>query len=207
METKDKLMSLVNSCIDNPNFYNNHSDKPPIIKHYDSKNVFYSSKLFLDYKNSEEFFKKSTSYDERERYILNELKSYKRDSIKVPSEICITFENEPPIKIFAYSKGISREKKKEKTFLTVDKFMTVKEKVIMGIFKKMEEVYERQEVVMELFQENLETKLMIQMGNLKENITLEEFETFSKRIIENTKKFKISEDLKILDERMDDFCK
>ena len=183
MENKEKLLKLINACIDNKKFYNNAENRNFSIEHSQYKQERNTAELVLEYRSNEQRYVK---YEDRCKYLQdNALNSNLKQVVKFPQAIKIAFDSEPPIMIVIGSRITKTEKVSDVEFKSGEGKWEEKEVSSFLFFKKKIKVQTYEKVPMIAKIDYLEYYPVITMGEMKAEITLDEFEELSKRILEN----------------------
>jgi hypothetical protein len=197
MDTKEKLLKLINACVENFEFY--HGDSRPIISSYD-----YKQKYIVTVFNIKKEDESCRHYDaEPYNELVTKLELYKNSVYEeAPNNITIYFTDSPEIKILNFCHEVSSE---VVSTHSVNRFKTNNNKTKKGFFSsfsfKSAEEEKPEQLKLNVYKNTYENSSWIISGELKAQITREEHEAIWNRVIENKEKFIQTKDLKKLDER------
>jgi hypothetical protein len=195
MDTKEKLLKLINSCIDNKAFYQEDGEEKCTVVSVQKTSFATCQRYVEPYISSQS--------DSRKQFVakLEELKIDKHNVyVKIGSGINVKFKDLPGLNAHVYSKVIST---KEISEFSIDEFKRVSAK--KSWFEKTGntiEIVSDGKIECKVLEREFTLYAKIVFGHIECDISTEELDSFHERIIENTKKFTIQLDQEKLDERL-----
>jgi len=205
METKDKLLKLINSCIENKAMYNSDNKEKDSISH--SEHLVYDRKNIIELSSYEENKVYDVDYSTRCAYIEEMQKKISQEKQEHPATIEIKFDAEPSIFICYATKVIKKNSICDKEFLAREMVNGTRQvKNFWGITRTEAYSY-KPKIFLTVWDVEYDFYATIKMGGISIDITLEEFKELSKRIIENRKRFIESKHDDILNDRIKRYCK
>lgn len=205
MENKEKILKLINSCIENKTFYNHNNKERHCINHQDWDYEKRNKEIKFSHSDgSDKIYDVST--ESRLKYENELTQKFEYEVIKVPNFIVINFDETPPIEIGYMKKEGDIRKLHDKLFLSREDFIHTEEVENFWGKKKTIERSHKKEIILSVNEIALTYVGQITLGKLKIEITLDEFREISKKIKENKVKFAQVKYTDILDDRLKRYC-
>lgn len=205
METKEKLLKLINSCLEKKSMYNNEDKDHHCIHHNESERSDRNNRVELKTELDKDALY-SVDYSTRSKYEDELQKNLTRECISYPDNINIKFDAEPPITIYMSKKDIGEIKICDKIFLSRESYTVHEEIKTFWGKKKTIEHYRKKEILITANEIKMEFIGAIVMGELRCEITLDEFKALSTKFKEKKKEFTNVKYTDILDDRISRYC-
>lgn len=199
MTKREKLLELVNACIDNKVFYKLGS-KEQIIPSYVGEFHFNVVNSELDYKFLADYFfyLNLTKIKDEVR------KNISEDKIELMSNLKISFEDEPPIN-FSVKYNIISEKNIRNVEIESNKVESTV--ITSGFFKRKKIINFLKKVDVKFNHTVYDFTIKVEFNSIVIEITTEEYCSIVKRYEENKIKFLNENDMDKIEERIKKFSK
>lgn len=204
MEAKEKLLKLINACVDNKEFYKENGENQLIID-YKVRYRFNDIDLEYDYKRNSMGFN-SKFYENYSSLREKLMKSISDEGIETYNKIIINFIDEPPITF--QIRRVEKQRKPLDTCLieTSETIVDIVEtKGFWGVKKNTFEKFK--EVEVKPFHVVNEYVAKIAFNSITCEISMDEYKDIGDRIQGNVDKFKTENDMDKLEERIQKFSK
>lgn len=211
MEIKEKLLTLINACINDKSFYDKNSGKNIELRSYQHSR--YSCSVESKIKNEVSYAWASPAEDTYGRSIDNDafnklvegmnLEQYTK-KLESFSYMNINFSDFPPIHISLIQECVSNSYDKKNV---LSEFYVDEIKKIKKSFWNSASIKKIGTIKYEVLKVEYSYKVAITSGSLKTEISIEEFSALCDKVVSNREKFSLEIDQEKLEERLKQYSK